>query len=253
MTDGFEPKYFFKKQIFSVPVIMRWGREKHDDKDEDSDCESKIQTVAAGVSPAASASGFTNHYTVTVLQTKTKVFRVVFQSFITGIATIIIGGGTIVAHKMKVFIRFISRERGWGGLPVWSSIVRSSSGETRSCVRTKIFGISWQKYLAPGRVEDCSCLCETTLPLLTEISRDLTEPRSSRLFVRTRSFLLVKLLDSSSPSPRLSVLSSPSLTCSRVPRLFLRRALTLPLLADIVSADISLANLDAGPGTPEPP
>ena len=136
-----------KKEIFSVPVIMRWGREKHDDKDEDSDCESKIQTVAAGVSPAESAFGFTNHYTVTVLQTKTKVFRVVFQSFITGIATIIIGGGTIVAHKMKVFIRFISRERGWGGLPVRSTIIRSSSGETRSCVRTKIIGISWNNMM----------------------------------------------------------------------------------------------------------
>ena len=79
--------------------------------------------------------------------------------------------------------------------------------------------------------------CEATLPLLTEISLLATEPRPTRYPPCWPAPPPRLPATVPSSSPRLSSVLSPSCTCSR-PRPPRRRAPTLPLLADTVSASL---------------
>ena len=94
---------------------MRWGRQKQNDKHENSDCQTKVQTVTTNMSKTTRAPWLGYNNTVTVFQSKTKILWVIFQSFITG---------STIGNELKVFVGFIPGEcwRAWFPFQIWSSI-----------------------------------------------------------------------------------------------------------------------------------
>ena len=86
---------------YLLPVVLRRGREEHDDKHDDGDEEAEIERVTTDLSPATPACGLLYHHTVTVFQSEAEVLRIVLDSFITA---------DVPANKLEIFISLITRE-----------------------------------------------------------------------------------------------------------------------------------------------
>ena len=106
-----------------LPVVLRRGREEHDDEYEDSDEEAEIERVAADLSPATPSCGLLYHHTVTVFQSEAEVLRIVLDSLITA---------DVPADKLEIFVSLVTRECGAGGLPLLVRSPRESVGQPGS-------------------------------------------------------------------------------------------------------------------------